>query len=308
MVFGQHAVQRVAQLVGQRRNIAHLARVVHQHIRRQIGAHSGAEGAASLAFAHLAVDMAVVEDPLDLPGHRRVKTPEGIQHQRSCVRKIKRAVGGRQRRVDVGAAQFFQPEPLGFEPEIALKDLRIAPCYVEQRSHRSVRHIVGDVAHRQRRRIAAQLHLLVVPVPHTVVVDLGQNFGFGTVDPIELPIGGRTQRWIRRPHIPHQRIPGQRLLDPVDGELELEPAGQHRVDRHQPVDPVCILEVDDLLGFFVEHEGAGAAQILQKKGIVRVRGRVWQQAGRGRIVEPLPPQLKKKQAVLDSGQRLLHPV
>jgi hypothetical protein len=79
------------------------------------GQHGGAEGAAAFAFARLAVDVVVVEDALHVARHAGVEVLEGVQHHLSGVGVVDLAVGCRQRRVDVVAAQLVHAQPLRFE-------------------------------------------------------------------------------------------------------------------------------------------------------------------------------------------------
>ena len=63
-VARQHAVDGVAELVGEGGHVAHPAGVVDQHPGGVAGQHGVAEGAAPLALADLAVEVALVEHPL----------------------------------------------------------------------------------------------------------------------------------------------------------------------------------------------------------------------------------------------------
>ena len=69
-------------------------------------------------------------------------------------------------------------------------------------------------------------------------------------------------------HVAHQLIAGQRLLLTLDLQLKLQPVGEHGVDRQQRVLAVGVLEIDQLLGRFLESEGLETPQILEEMSVV----------------------------------------
>ena len=81
VVLREHAVDRVPQLVRERRHVAHPAGVVDQHPGREARQDRGAESAAALALADLAVEVVLGEHPLRHLREARMEVVEGLQHR-----------------------------------------------------------------------------------------------------------------------------------------------------------------------------------------------------------------------------------
>ena len=73
---------------------------------REGGEDGGAEGAATLAFADLAVDVAVTEDPFGVRREARIETAKGVENQLDRIGVGDPLVGGRQRCVDILATEL----------------------------------------------------------------------------------------------------------------------------------------------------------------------------------------------------------
>ena len=90
-----------------------------------------------------------------------------------------------------------------------MEERRVLAADVEQRLDRRVGDVVGDVAHLERRGVAAQLDVLVVPVAHPMGVELAEQRGLLAEDPMELPVGRRALFGSRREDPRHQLVAGQ---------------------------------------------------------------------------------------------------
>ena len=117
-------------------------------------------------------------------------------------------------RVDVVALELFVAvllgQPSAFQLEVTLERAGVLLNHFEQRVDRFVRHVVGDVANVDRRTVAAQLDVLVVPVADAIDVHLGEHLAVVAIDPIELFIGRLSLFGIGRVGVGHQAVAGQR--------------------------------------------------------------------------------------------------
>ena len=307
VVLGEHAVHGVAELVRQSRHVAHAARIVDQHPGREAGEDGGAEGAAALALADLAVQVAFGEQPLGQGGEARVERLEGLEDRARRFREGDVAVGGRERRVHVVAAQAVHAEPAGLHPEVALEQRGVLARGLEQRLDGRVGNVVVGVAHGDGRGVAAQDHLLVMPVAHAVDVDLAEDGRFLGIDAVQLPVGGGAQLGVGREGVAHQRITGELLGDALDLQREFQPVGEHRVERQESADAIVIFDIDDLLGFLVQRVGLEAAQVEQIVAEI-AEGGLLRQESRGFLIgQAAPPESEEEDAVGRRGRHLPDP-
>ena len=77
-------------------------------------------------------------------------------------------------------------------------------------------------------------------------IDLTQNTALAFVDSIQLLVCGGTRFRIGRMDVTHQLVTSERPSLAIRFQLELQPIGEHRVDRQQSVLAIGVLEVDEL--------------------------------------------------------------
>jgi hypothetical protein len=291
--------------MGESRDVAHSAGVVGEHPGGQPRQHGGAESAAAFALAQLAVEMVLGQDPFGELRQPRIEVAKGFEHQRHAFAERDGASRAGDRSVEIVAAQAFHAQPLRLEPEVALEERRLGAAHLEQRLDGLVGDVVGDVAHRDRRSVAAQADALVVPIAHAVGVELAEHRRLLAVDAVELAVHARAQRRVGREGVAHQLVAVQPPPLAVHFELELVAVGEHRVDGEHGADAVGVLEVDELLRALVEREGSRAPQVAQVMQEVVVGGDRAHQPLGVLVRELLPPQAQEEQPVLGLGERLL---
>ncbi len=233
---------------------------------------------------------------------------ERLEHGAHGVAVGDLAVRGGQGGIEVVPAQPVHPQPLGLEPEVALEEGRVLARDVQQHLDRPVRDVVVEVAHGDGGGVAAQPHLLVVPVAHPGGVDLAQDVGFFRVDAVELLVGRGPQVGVGREGVAHQLVAGELLDLAVDLQIELQAVRQHREQGVHGVDAVLVLDVDDLLVFLVERIGLEAPQVLEVVPVVGVLGLAGQQAPSLVVGKAAPPEGEEDLAVGGLGGGLLHAV
>ena len=307
MPGGHHAVDGVAELVGQRRHVPQAPGVVDQHPGGETGQDGGAHRAAALALAHLAVHVVLGEDTAGELGEAGVEVPEGVQDQPDRLVVGDLPVRVAHRSVEIVAAQALHAEPSRLQPEVALEDVALLAADLEEGLHGFVRHVVRQVAHGQGRGHAPHLDVLRVPVPDAVDVDLAQDRGLLAVDPVELPVRGRPKVRIRGVGVAHQLVPGEGLRLSRHLQVELQPVGEHGVDRRQGVDPVRVLDVDELLAGFVQGVRGEAAELLEVVALIRVLVGRRQEPLRVGVRERAPPQPEEEDPVEQGRQQLVDP-
>ena len=122
----------MAQFVRHGGDIIRSALVVEQNPGSQVRGEGGAESAAHLAFADLAVNVVGIQDLLGHAGELGMELVEGLQDD---LRGLVIAVGLIRlgdRGVDVIAAELFHTEALGLELEEALEVLGVLAGDIEQ--------------------------------------------------------------------------------------------------------------------------------------------------------------------------------
>ena len=155
-VAGEVAVQAVAQLVRQRQDGPPLPREAHQHVGMDTGHRGGAEGPVLLVRADGGVDPAGLEELLDdIAGHRGER-PVRVEHERPCVLPGQRACGAPDRRRAVVVLQPVEAEQRCLQPVVALRDVVAGSDRVDQRLHRLVGGLVGEIARAEPVRVAAE--------------------------------------------------------------------------------------------------------------------------------------------------------
>ena len=154
-----------------------------------------------------------------------MKALKGIEHHINRLAVFHLTVRGSQGGIDIIAAQFFHTHPAGLEFKVALEETSIGAADIEQRINRFVWDVIGDITHGNWRSIAAQLYLLVVPIAHTVDINLSEDIRLLAEDAVEFLIGSRTQFWVTRLGVAHQAITGQALLFTFNLDMELKPVG-----------------------------------------------------------------------------------
>ena len=307
-VARQHAVDGVAELVGQGRHVAHPAGEVDQHPRCVAGEHGVAEGAAALALADLAVEVALGKDPLSVFRKLGVEIVERLQHRADGVGVVDLAVGAGERGVEVVAPELREAQPTGLQPEVALEEADVLARGLQQHLDGAVGDVVVQVAHGEGGGVAAQHHLLVVPVARHVGVDLAEDVRLAGVDPVELPVGGLALVRLGGEGVAHQLVAGELPLLAIHRQLELQTVGEHRIEGEDGFGARLVLDVDDLLGLLVERMGLEAPQVLEVLAVVAVLALGRQQAPGLLVGEVAPPEGEEEIAVVRLRHRLPHAV
>ena len=142
-------VQAVAELVGEHEHVAPAARVVEHHVGVHARRRVRAEGAAALVRAHRSVDPALVEEALREVAEHGRELVEGAEHEVGGLGPLDRdlLVGDRGHAVVVG--ELVEAEQLGLEAVPAPRQVVVGAHGLEQRLHRLVAGLVGEVAARQ---------------------------------------------------------------------------------------------------------------------------------------------------------------
>ena len=153
---GEACVQSVAELVGEHEDVAAAAGVVEHHVGMDARRGVGAEGAAALVRAYRSVDPVLVEEALGEVAEDGRELVEGAEHEVGGLGPVDRdlLVGHRGHAVVVG--ELVEAEQLGLEAIPAPWQLVVGAHGLEQRLHRLVAGLVGQVARREPVRIGAQ--------------------------------------------------------------------------------------------------------------------------------------------------------
>ncbi len=140
--------------MGQRHHVARFAQVVEHHIGVHLGHGGMREGAGRLALLHARVDPTLGEKGLGQFRHARVKGRISLAHQPARLLPAKDAVFfHRQGRVAVPDLHPLQPQPLGLQRVIAVRQPRIGgDDRIAQRLHHLGLDMVRQVAAGLRRR------------------------------------------------------------------------------------------------------------------------------------------------------------
>ena len=139
-------VQPVAELVGQGQRIAQLAGEVHQHVGVVVRRHGHAVGAPLLARHDGRVDPALLEEFFDQRSGTLRKATVRTQHEllRVVPGQVTRHVA--DRRVAVPLVQVAYVEQLAFDAVVTNAHVVAAGHRVDERLHRLVGCLVGEVA------------------------------------------------------------------------------------------------------------------------------------------------------------------
>ena len=296
----QHLVHAVAQLVGQRHDVPHLALVVEQQIGMRRRHRGMGEGARRLARPRRRVDPGIVEE---LPAHRRQLRREGavgVEHDLRRLGPLDHAVvvlG--QRRVAVPVGHRLDAEPLGLELVVAVGEPRIGRLH---RGGERVDHLVldavGEVHRGLRPRILAPavLDLLVLGERvgdqredrDIVGLDLAERLGRILADrgilarqPVEdLRLG--------------QHLVAEGIAQPRDGLVEQARPGGAADD---------VFLVQRLLELVRQRVRAEGAQVAQPRAVLGEFRRL-HLLGEVGILDPLQLQSEEQQLRADVGQAL----
>ncbi len=137
-------------------------------------------------------------------GKLGVKTLESLKGHGGCFIVTITFVRFAYRRINVIAAQFVHANLAGFKLEIAMENADIFSGDFKQRIDHFIWQVIDGVAHRDGTFIAAQTDILVFPVAHNILVNLTQNWGILTINPIQLLVSPRTQVRVRGSYQAHQ--------------------------------------------------------------------------------------------------------
>ena len=145
LVAGEVGVQAVAELVGQRGDVAGPAGPVEQHVGvvRRDGV--GAERAGPLARSDRGVDPPLVEEPAGDVGQLGREAGVGVEHELLGLAPADRALVVGHRRHAVVVGEPVDAEHLRLERVPALGDVVAADDRVDQRLHRLVAGLVRQV-------------------------------------------------------------------------------------------------------------------------------------------------------------------
>ena len=216
----------------------------------------------------------------------------------------------RDRCIDVVTRQLFDAQPPSLQTKEPLKQSPLFPHHVQEGVHRSVRDVVLEVSVGDGRRKPPQRDGFVVPIPHSVGVDLPQDGGLSTEHSVELPIGrGAHFRRVGK-DIAHQAVASQHLLLAVYFEVELQAVGEDRIEGDQALDAVGVLEVDHLFRGLFQSEGLPAPLVLEIVAVVRLGalGAGREQPVRFFVAQTLPPQAEEQATVIQVGDELFDSV
>ncbi len=298
----QGGVQAVAELMGQRQDVASLVRPVQQDVRVGAGDGVGAEGAAALARTDGRVDVVAVEEDLRGVAENRGEVAERVQHELAGLVPAVVLVALRDRGHAVVVGQALDPEEPGLQAVPAARQLVGALHCVDERLHRLVAGLVGEVAPRQP----------AVEVAQTVVRRL---VGQQRVEDEGAGAQPRLQRvgdgLLRGGADAAVRVvePGERDVQ-RDGlvlavERDLDGAGQLAEEaRPRAATGDRLLGEDALLGLgqqvraVAPRGGQVVAAALQALGGQQLVGE--------RVVQGRPLELEELQRRLDRGRLLLH--
>ena len=150
----QHAVDPVAQLVGEGEHRTPLPGEAQQHVRVGAGDRRGAEGPGLLVGPHGGIDPAPLEEVRhDGTGDGRERRV-GVEHD--GPRLVPGRGGGRRqdRRHAVVVGETVEPEQLGLQAVVPLGDVVAGNDGIDQRLNRRVRGLVGEVAGGDPARVA----------------------------------------------------------------------------------------------------------------------------------------------------------
>ncbi len=154
--LGERGVQAVAELVGHGEHVAPAGGEVQQHVGVHARHRVAAEGATALVRAHRGVDPVLVEeaghDAAGLLGEGAV----GVEHQLARLGVGEGEVLGEHGRRAVVVGEPVDPQQLGLQRVPALRDVVAAADRLDQRHHRLVGGLVGQVAGGQPVRVGAQ--------------------------------------------------------------------------------------------------------------------------------------------------------
>ncbi len=152
----QRGVHAVPELVGHHEHVVRARGVVEHHVRVRRGHRVRAERAAALARARRAVDVAAGEE---LGGHLAQLGREGavaVEHDLLGLAVGDAVVAVGHRRHAVVGGEPVEPEEARLQPVPAAREV-VAPLHrLDQRLHRLVARLVGEVARGEPVRIAAQ--------------------------------------------------------------------------------------------------------------------------------------------------------
>ena len=118
--------------------------------------HGGGERAATLAGPHRCVDPRLVDEAVDDAGELGGERGVGVEHDLCAFAPADLAVGARHRRHPVVVGEPVDPEHLGLERVPALGDRVVVDDRVDERLHRLVGGLVGEVARRDPRVVVPQ--------------------------------------------------------------------------------------------------------------------------------------------------------
>ena len=144
--LGERGVQPVAELVGHRQHVAAPGGEVEHHVGVHARHRVGAERAAALVRAHRRVDPVLVEEP---PGDRAGLGGErlvGVEHELAGLAVGEGDLLGQHRRRAVVVGDLLDAEQLRLQPVPALRDVEAPADRLDQRHHRLVGGLVGEVA------------------------------------------------------------------------------------------------------------------------------------------------------------------
>ena len=242
---------------------------------------------------------------------------EGIEHGRPRRRRTRRAVAAAVRAARRGrsaepSCPAPPPPPPGqpgrLEPEVAVEQDGVPLGRQRAALDRLVGDVVREVAHRDRRRVAAQLDVLGVPVAHAVGVDLRQHLRLALQHPPQLLVRrSRSAASAERKYdISSSRVSS--FLTPSTSSWKVSRLVSIENSGEQPADAVGVLGVDELLGLLVERVAAEPALVLEEeRDVGSGRGIGAERAG-ALLRQALPPQREEDDAVAERGELVVEPV
>ena len=261
-----------------------------------------AESPAALVRPDRRVDpMLVEESPGDGAGFRRERVV-GIEHQLARLAEREQRLLLEDRRRAVVVAEPIDPEQLRLQPVPALWDVEPTPYRVDQRQHRLVGGLVGEVSRCQPMRIGAQAVVDGLLVDQRVVDEgersrarlergrdrLGRLLPSVTVGALQF-----AQRELQRDLLTAQRYPERR------DQLAKQPRPS-RTTRQALLGKHLLLG----LGQQVRPIATCTAQVVSAE---------LEPAAREQLLDPViiergPFELEEQQPRLHRGQPLLHPL
>ena len=139
-------MQSVPQFVGEREDISATAGPVEKQERMSAGHGVGAERSGALARAHRCVDPLLVEEPPDHVCEFARERAVGIEHDLGGLRPGELDIDVGDRGVAVVVGEPIHTEQLCLEAIPALRDVVAVDHGIDERLHRRVAGLIGEIA------------------------------------------------------------------------------------------------------------------------------------------------------------------